>query len=1022
MLESGLEESLAEPKVPGPGQPETPFTESEPRISNAKRGTARNFGDYELLEEIARGGMGVVYRARQLSLGRIVALKMILAGPLASKHIIQRFRGEVTAAALLQHPNIVAIHDVGVHDGQHYFSMDYVEGQNLSQLVGNRPLPPGKAARYVKLIAEAIHYAHQQGILHRDLKPSNVLVDASDQPRITDFGLAKRFGSDSQLSTHDAQLTLTGQMLGSPNFMPPEQASSQRGKVGRHSDVYGLGAILYYLLTARPPFQAESFESVITQLLNTEPVSPRLLNSSVPPDLETICVKCLQKEPSRRYQSAQELADELGRFLHGEPIHARPVTRAERAWRWCRRKPVVASLGGVTLVLLFVIFIGSPIAALRIDRARKLAEVRLYAANMNAAQQAFEYGNLGRARDFLKAHWPKRGEPDLRGFEWRYLWNLCQGDNFHTFPGHSNVVSCVAFSPDGRTLASGSADSAVKLWDVANRRLLATLPAYTNSADWLAFSNDGETLATVGDEGLIKLWNIKTHQLIFTMKEKRAARIAVSPVGTLLAIGYGHPVYGDDIGGPIKLWDYVSHQVVRIFPEPGSRIAFSPDGKILAARGSNEVVKLWKVEAGEEMGKLENDGDVLCLAFSPDGQTLATGNWAGEAQLWNVAAGKRGLPLQGHTGGVWSLAFSPDGKILATGSSDQTLRLWNVATGKEESKLIGHGSEVWAVAFAPDGRTLATGGKDEMVMLWSTAPKGAEVVLTSVNLSPSFSPDNKLLATAKMGGPVTVWNVATRQPVWVLNSERFAQFPTEGGTLATIGTNFILRFWDVATQTLQRAVPLPGFTDSTQQLCFSLRGNCLAGADNDGFVTLFEATTGGLIRKFKGHVRDNDALTFSPNARLLATVDESRRSVKLWDVATQKLLATASVHKESVEGLAFSPDGSLLASAGYDGRVGFLRVATGQVETPLTGIKEGCSGVAFSPDGRTLAVACEDGTVRLWNLATEREVAVLRHGKSELRYVVFSPDGQTLVSVGHNGTLRFWDAPRPATPQPRKEE
>jgi len=332
LLERGLEESLAEPKVPGPGHTAL-SPELEDRKSKIENRTARYFGDYELLEEIARSGMGVVYRARHLKLERIVAVKMILAGQFASKQIIQRFRGEVTAAALLQHPNIVAIHDVGIQDGQHYFSMEYVEGQNLSQLVANRPLPPAKAARYVKLVAEAIHYAHQQGILHRDLKPSNVLVDASDQPRITDFGLAKRFGvppSGGQASGPEkagtpnepaeagtpymSSFTLSGQMLGSPNFMPPEQASSQRGKVGRHSDVYGLGAILYYLLTARPPFQAESFESVINQLLNTEPVSPRLLNPSVPPDLETICVNCLQKEPVRRYQSAQELADELDRL------------------------------------------------------------------------------------------------------------------------------------------------------------------------------------------------------------------------------------------------------------------------------------------------------------------------------------------------------------------------------------------------------------------------------------------------------------------------------------------------------------------------------------------------------------------------------------------------------------------------------------------------------------------------------------------------------------------------------------
>jgi tetratricopeptide (TPR) repeat protein len=310
--------------------------------------------------------MGVVYRARQTSLGRIVALKLLLAGQFASKHLIQRFRGEVTAAALLQHPNIVAIHEVGIHDGQHYFSMDYVDGKNLSQLVASSPLPSAKAAHYVKLVAEAIHYAHQQGILHRDLKPSNVLVDASDQPRITDFGLAKRLDGD-------LSITMTGQMLGSPNFMPPEQATTQNGKVGRHSDVYGLGAILYHLVTARPPFQGESFESVINQLLNADPASPSLLNPTVPPDLETICVKCLQKEPLRRYQSAQELADELDRFLRHEPIQARPITGAERTWRWCWRNPVVSSLSGATVLLLLAVAIGSPITAFRINRERQRA-------------------------------------------------------------------------------------------------------------------------------------------------------------------------------------------------------------------------------------------------------------------------------------------------------------------------------------------------------------------------------------------------------------------------------------------------------------------------------------------------------------------------------------------------------------------------------------------------------------------------------------------------------------------------
>lgn len=263
---------------------------------------------------------------------------MILAGPLAGKEFVRRFRTESAAAAILQHPNIVAVHEVGVHEGRHYFSMGYVEGQNLAQLVGQQPLSASRSARYVERIAAAIHYAHERGILHRDLKPSNVLIDANDQPRITDFGLARRLDGDSSL-------TLTGQVLGSPNFMPPEQAGSRGGRVGRPSDVYALGGILYYLLTARAPFQADSLEEVLAQVLNAELVAPRLLQASVPRDLETITLKCLEKEPSRRYQTAQELADELGRFLRHEPIQARPITSPERLWRWARRKPVLALAG-----------------------------------------------------------------------------------------------------------------------------------------------------------------------------------------------------------------------------------------------------------------------------------------------------------------------------------------------------------------------------------------------------------------------------------------------------------------------------------------------------------------------------------------------------------------------------------------------------------------------------------------------------------------------------------------------------
>jgi serine/threonine protein kinase len=312
----------------------------------------KNFGDYELLEEIARGGMGVVFKARHRPLNRIVAIKMMLAGQLAGVLDARRFRAEAEAVARLQHPNIVAIHEVGEHEGFQFFSMDYVAGVNLAELVRSEILQPKRAANYLKTIAEAIHYAHQQGIIHRDLKPSNILLDAAGQPRVTDFGLAKRLAGSAESTL---QLTVTGQIFGTPAFIPPEQAAGRHGEVGPRSDIYSLGAVLYFMLTGQPPFSGKSLEEILFQVVHQPLVSPRKLNAAVPRDLETICLKCLEKEPARRYAGAQELADDLGRFLHDEPITARPVATVEKFWRVCKRHPAITGLTASLSVALLVL-------------------------------------------------------------------------------------------------------------------------------------------------------------------------------------------------------------------------------------------------------------------------------------------------------------------------------------------------------------------------------------------------------------------------------------------------------------------------------------------------------------------------------------------------------------------------------------------------------------------------------------------------------------------------------------------
>lgn len=348
------------------------------------------FGRYEILERIGQGGMGVVYKARQRELNRTVALKLMVSGPLASPAEVRRFRGEATAAGTLQHSNVVAIHEVGEHEGRQFFSMDYVDGKSLSDIVRRTPLPAARAARYVKIIAEAVHYAHERGILHRDLKPHNVLIDQNDQPRITDFGLAKQIQVDSDL-------TVSGAVLGTPSYMPPEQAAGRRREIGPASDVYSLGAILYDSITGRPPFRADTPIDTLRQVLDAEPAPPRLLNRKVPRDLETICLKCLAKEKQQRYATARELAEDLERFLQGEPIRARPAGRTERLWRWARRKPTVASLLSATAVLLLLMAFSAVLFR------RDILDNNAHAARLAAQAIQVELEHLARAVEQVSA-------------------------------------------------------------------------------------------------------------------------------------------------------------------------------------------------------------------------------------------------------------------------------------------------------------------------------------------------------------------------------------------------------------------------------------------------------------------------------------------------------------------------------------------------------------------------------------------------------------------------------------------
>lgn len=991
----------------------------------------RQIAGYEILGELGRGGMGVVYKARQPGLNRLVALKMILRAEHASEHEKQRFIREAESIAQAQHPNIVQIHEIGEYQGLPFFSLEFVQGGSLEDRLNGTAIPSHEAAQILEVLARGMHFAHQQNIIHRDLKPANVLITEDGILKITDFGLAKKLD--------DVGLTETGAVVGTPSYLSPEQANGKSELMSPAVDVYALGVILYECLTGRPPFQAATVMDTLLQVIADEPVSPSQHVKGIPRDLETICMRCLEKSPARRYTTALDLAEDLQRFQQGKPVQARPVGRLSRFWRTCQRHPVVSGL----LLTVFVLLVSGLTFSVRlIHIARRETSAAVQAKHQESQARQLESRARRDAENAATLEKQARQKADRSA-------HLAKVSSYATSLALVHQQIRLGEWQEARTILQ-QLDPALRNWEHEflvrqTRKLLQDVQAHPESVLGLAVSSDGRRFLTAGYEFVkatkqlwseLKVWDSETGELIDKLRLKTQFFVSaadLSPDGTQV-------VFHADFTGTMMVWRLGNKKVLPLLQGHSRKVAevrFTDDGTRIVSAGLDRTVRIWDAQTYKELMKFQTKSNVANIALTSDGTRVVTSNFNRVVKLWDVGTGKELFALPAAEFSIEGVGLSGDGTVLVVGhdrsSRDAelpgTVEIWDLNTRERRFILRQMDGGVTSVAITKDGRRVLAGVKHSpgaKVYLYN-ADTGMKLQAFPTKTSSvehlAFDAGGKVALSGGVRGQVRLWDVRPREEAWALENVTAATTTVKGNSIFVSSLGGPLRELDASTGVVRRSWTLPN--GIWLNLSFSQDGGRGAVGNLSGPVQVVDWNRKTVLFTSKEKTRRSlKDVALSPDGKVLATIGEypepKKVRIKLWNAETGKELRTLIEGETQFDGLTFSPDGKRLLAAGgfkFQGKKqhvpGVLQiwdVGSGKSQKLDQTMSQLFIAPVFSLDGKHVAVGTEKGTIQIRDATTGRQLLEMQGHTDEVTCLTYSPDGERLVSGSRDRTVKIWSA------------